>query len=229
MSSTAPDVDVVIVGGGIGGLSNAVALGQAGLRVRVLEQANELGEVGAGLQIAPNCTRILRDWGLLDEVVDLGVTPSNLIMRDAVDGSELTRLDLTDARHRYGSPYVVIHRSDLHGTLLREAKRLGVDLVTGCSVSDVEQLDGGARPSRPTAATRARSSSPPTGCAPRSAGASATTAPVSSAYVAYRGAVPTDEVANRGVSLDDVVVYVGPRCHFVQYPLRHGANAPSTR
>ena len=223
MSTTAPDVDVVIVGGGIGGLSNAVALCQAGLRVRVLEQANEIGEVGAGLQIAPNCTRILRDWGLLDEVVDLGVTPSNLIMRDAVDGSELTRLDLTDARHRYGSPYVVIHRSDLHGTLLREAKRLGVDLVTGCSVSDVEQLDGGARAVSADRRDAGEVVIAADGLRSAIRRRFSDDQPVSSAYVAYRGAVPTDEVANRGVSLDDVVVYVGPRCHFVQYPLRHGA------
>jgi len=60
--------DVLIVGGGIGGLANALALSRKGLRVRLLERAAEFGEVGAGLQIAPNCTRILDSWGLLDEV-----------------------------------------------------------------------------------------------------------------------------------------------------------------
>ena len=76
MTARDTGVDVVMIGGGIGGLSNAVALGQAGFRVRVLDQAPELGEVGAGLQIAPNGTRILRSWGLLDEVIGLGVQPA---------------------------------------------------------------------------------------------------------------------------------------------------------
>lgn len=117
--------DVLVVGAGIGGLAHAVALSAKGVTVRVLERAAELGEVGAGMQIAPNCTRILDDWGLLDEVVELGVTPGNLVMLDAIDGSELTRLDLTAVRERYGYPYVVIHRSDLHATLQRAAARRG--------------------------------------------------------------------------------------------------------
>ncbi len=96
--------DVLVVGGGIGGLSAAYALAREGLRVRVLEQAPEFGEVGAGLQVAPNCTRILHEYGLLEEVKSLGVLPSAMLMRDAVDGSELTRLDLRDLEERYGFP-----------------------------------------------------------------------------------------------------------------------------
>ena len=94
------DKDVIVVGGGIGGLAAALRLSQLGLTVRVLEQAAEFGEVGAGLQIAPNCTRILDELGLLDEVVSLGVLPDHMVMKDAVDGSELTRLDLRDLRDR---------------------------------------------------------------------------------------------------------------------------------
>lgn len=111
--------DVIIVGGGIGGLSSALALAREGLRVRVLERAKEFGEVGAGLQIAPNCTRILAEYGLLDEAKALGVVPENMVMRDALDSRELTRLDLRDLERRYGFPYMVIHRSDLHGIFLR--------------------------------------------------------------------------------------------------------------
>jgi 3-hydroxybenzoate 6-monooxygenase len=103
--------DVIVVGGGIGGLSAAFALTRAGLTVRVLERASEFGEVGAGIQIAPNCTRILDEYGLLDEAKKLGVLPRNMVMKDALDGSELTRLDLGDLARRYGSPYMVIHRS----------------------------------------------------------------------------------------------------------------------
>lgn len=215
------DTDVLIVGGGIGGLANALALTRAGLRVRVLEQAPEFGEVGAGLQIAPNCTRILRDWGLLDEAVSLGVLPRRIVMRDAVDGEVLTWLDLEDLRQRYGSPYLVIHRSDLHGTLLRACRRAGVDLVNDVHVTAYEQDGDGAA----VVHDGGRESAPVVLAADglRSAARDmiGKDAPVSSAYVAYRGTIPVDRTAG-DVSLDDVVVHVGPKCHFVQYPLRQG-------
>ena len=96
--------DVIVVGGGIGGLSAAYALARKGLNVRVLERAKEFGEVGAGMQIAPNCTRILHEYGLLDEAKQLGVLPESIVMKDAVDSSELTRLDLKDLEQKYGFP-----------------------------------------------------------------------------------------------------------------------------
>jgi 3-hydroxybenzoate 6-monooxygenase len=214
--------DVLIVGGGIGGLANALALTRKGLRVRLLERAPQFGEVGAGLQVAPNCTRILDSWGLLPEVLSLGVQPENLVMKDAVDGTVLTRLDLADARNRYGSPYVVIHRSDLHGILLRAARRAGVDLVNDVQVTGYEHVPdgvavvhGGGREVAPVvlAADGLNSVARRLICADQ---------PVSSAYVAYRGAIPADQVAQMDVSMSDVVVHVGPHCHFVQYPLRQG-------
>ena len=65
--NTSREPDVIVVGGGIGGLSAAFGLSRQGLRVRVLEGVGKFGEVGAGIQIAPNCTRILDEYGLLDE------------------------------------------------------------------------------------------------------------------------------------------------------------------
>ncbi|MGY1594075.1 FAD-dependent oxidoreductase [Geodermatophilus sp. SYSU D00708] len=218
--STTPDV--LVVGGGIGGLANALALSRRGLRVRVLERASEFGEVGAGLQIAPNCTRILESWGLLDEVLSLGVQPENLVMRDAVDGSVLTRLDLADARQRYGSPYVVIHRSDLHGTLLRACRAAGVDLVNDVQVTGYEHVDGGVT----VVSAGGRETAPVVLAADGLYSVArrliSDDQPVSSAYVAYRGAIPAEQVAEADVSMSDVVLYVGPHCHFVQYPLRRG-------
>ena len=99
LSKATQAVDVIVVGGGIGGLA-AVALTKKGLLIRVLERAAEFGEIGAGLQIATNCTRILDQWGLLDEVKSLGVLPQNIVMKDALDGSELSRLDLADVEAR---------------------------------------------------------------------------------------------------------------------------------
>lgn len=123
--------------------------------------------MGAGLQLAPNCTRILNEYGLLDEAKSLGVVPTSMVMRDAVDASELTKLDLTDLERRYGFPYLVIHRSDLHGLFLRACERAGVELVTDARAVAYDNSDAGAQvrlsngdvhvagsSSRPTACTR---------------------------------------------------------------------------
>ncbi|TMR17702.1 FAD-binding protein [Nonomuraea turkmeniaca] len=214
--------DVVVVGGGIGGLANALALTRKGLRVRVLEQAHRFGEVGAGLQIAPNCTRILHHWGLLDEIKSLGVLPENIVMKDAVDGGVLSRLDLRDVERRYGFPYMVIHRSDLHGTLLRACQRAGVDLVNDVTVTGYEQADGGAVAVHAGGREFGEVVLAADGLHSVARRIVSDDEPVSSAYVAYRGAVPIEKVAGLDVHPKDVVVYVGPRCHFVQYPLRHG-------
>ena len=222
-TTTIPRPDVIIVGGGIGGLGAALALSRKGLRVRLLERAKEFGEVGAGLQIAPNCTRILHDYGLLDEVRRLGVQPENMVMKDAVDGSELTRLDLADLERTYGFPYIVIHRSDLHGVLLRACQRAGVELVNDQSVVNYENTAGGARAFFADGhVEEAEVVIAADGLYSVARQLLVDDAPVSSAYVAYRGAMPIEQVRDNAISDRDVVLYVGPRCHFVQYPLRGG-------
>ncbi|MEU1199714.1 FAD-dependent oxidoreductase [Streptomyces sp. NPDC005813] len=215
--------DVIIVGGGIGGLSSAFALARRGLRVRVLERAKEFGEVGAGLQIAPNCTRILAEYGLLEEAKTLGVVPEHMVMRDALDARELTRLDLRDLERRYGFPYMVIHRSDLHGIFLRACERAGVELLTDRTVVDYAHTDGAAVIRLEDGSTQQ---------APLIVAADGLHSVarrklvgddvVSSNYVAYRAAVPIEQVQDNGIAEKDVAVYVGPRCHFVQYALRGG-------
>ncbi|MFB7217506.1 FAD-dependent oxidoreductase [Streptomyces sp. NPDC056227] len=215
--------DVIVVGGGIGGLGAAFSLTRQGLNVRLLESAPAFGEVGAGIQLAPNCTRILDDYGLLEEAKSLGVVPDSMVMRDAVDGGELTRLDLRDLEKRYGYPYMVIHRSDLHGLLLRACERAGVELVTDSRVTSYENADGGAR------VTLAAGEVHEAGLVIAADGLHSVARkllvddqPVSSAYVAYRGTVPAGTPRVHGIDLSEVVVYVGPRCHFVHYGLRGG-------
>ncbi|WP_256256880.1 FAD-dependent oxidoreductase [Nonomuraea pusilla] len=222
-TSPSTRADVIVVGGGIGGLSTALALTRQGLRVRVYEQASAFGEVGAGLQLAPNCTRILDRYGLLQEATALGVLPETMVMKDAVDGGELTRLDLRDVERRYGHPYLVIHRSDLHGILLRACDRAGVELLTDARCTSYENVDGGARAGFADGrADEAEVVIAADGLHSVARELLVRDEPVSSGYVAYRGAVPFERVAGNGVHEDDVVVYVGPRCHFVQYPLRGG-------
>ena len=217
------NADVIVVGGGIGGLSAAFALRRKGLEVRVLERAGQFGEVGAGIQIAPNCTRILASYGLLDEATKLGVLVENIVMKDALDGSVLTRLDLRDLERRYGYPYMVIHRSDLHGLFLRACRDAGVSLLTSQQVTGYQNSPGGARVQLADGGTAEAS------IVVAADGLHSTARqqlvgdePVNSAFVAYRGAVPIERVRHNDVSETDVVVYIGPRCHFVQYPLRRG-------
>ena len=221
--------DVIIVGGGIGGLSAAFALTRKGLKVRVLERSPEFGEVGAGIQIAPNCTRILKSYGLLDDAKALGVLPVNMVMKDAVDGSVLTSLDLRDMERRYGTPYMVIHRSDLHGLFLKACQNAGVDLRTSQQVTEYETVSAGAAGKdgarvRLTDGTahEARLVIAADGLHSVARKQLVGDEPVNSAFVAYRGAVPIGRVRENNISPNDVVVYVGPRCHFVQYPLRGG-------
>src|SRR6476660_3508327 len=102
---------LLVVGGGIGGLATALAAARAGRTVHVIEKSPEFTEIGAGLQLAPNATRMLARLGVLADVLAPATFPRSLVMMDAVTGSPLTRLDLGDAfRDHYGFPYIVTHR-----------------------------------------------------------------------------------------------------------------------
>lgn len=223
MSTKPGRPDALVVGGGVGGLSAALALNRKGLHVRLHEKAPTFGEVGAGLQLAPNCTRILAAYGVLDEAEQVGVLPGAMVMKDAVDARELTRLDLRDLERRYGFPYLVIHRSDLHGILLRACERAGVELLTGKACVDYEDTPDGARVTFEDGATdEAEVVLAADGLHSAARQLLVEDQPVNSSYVAYRAAVPFEQVADNDVHDRDIVVYVGPRCHFVQYPLRGG-------
>lgn len=219
------DADVVVVGGGIGGLANALALTRAGHRIRVLERAPAFAEVGAGLQMAPNATRVLREWGLLDRVVAAGVVPRRLVFKDAVDGRELTHVDLGPAFvERFGAPYVVIHRSDLLSILADACYAAGVEMVTSTTVDDVVLGPGSATALSSTGEHRGDVVLAADGLRSRLRSRFSDDEPVCSGYVAYRGAFPVEDVdlSHDEGALEDVVVYLGAGCHLVQYPLRRG-------
>jgi 2-polyprenyl-6-methoxyphenol hydroxylase-like FAD-dependent oxidoreductase len=219
------DTEVVVVGGGIGGLATAFALASEGRAVRVLERASEFTEVGAGLQMAPNATRVLARWGMLDRVVDVGVRPRRLAFLDALSGEELTSLDLGEGfRERYGAPYVVLHRTDLLQVLVDGCRDVGVELVTDSDVSAVHHDEGGATVMVGDRRVRAEVVVAADGLRSMLRERLDPTPPVASGYVAYRGALAVSELPPEQVppDLDDVVVHLGPGCHLVQYALRRG-------
>src|SRR5690349_6660873 len=120
---------VLIVGGGMGGLAAGVACARAGWEARLYEQAEKLSEVGAGIQLGPNATRILQSWGLDTAVGRVAAVPLNLRIRSALDGAELGSLRLgTALRDRYGAPYLTIHRADLQSLLVEAAQVYGVNI-----------------------------------------------------------------------------------------------------
>ena len=107
---------VIVAGGGIGGLTAALALARRGFRVTVLEQAQRLEETGAGIQLSPNATRTLIELGLDGALRPLAVAPSALRVMNAISGREIVRMPLGEfAEDRYGAPFWLMHRADLLG------------------------------------------------------------------------------------------------------------------
>jgi 3-hydroxybenzoate 6-monooxygenase len=189
----------------------------------VLERADAFHEIGAGLQLAPNATRLLAQFGILDRVIDAGVVPQRIVFNDALTGRKLTHLDVGPVfRHRYGTPYVVMHRSDLLDILVAACRDHGVELINGKHVITVDNrpdsvvvtcMDGSEYPAALAVAADGLRSGLRT--------LFSDDEPVASGYVAYRGTVPVEEVGERPTA-SDVVVWFGPWLHLVQYPLRSG-------
>ena len=116
------DEQVLIVGGGIGGLTAALALARAGIPSQVIEQAAEFKEIGAGIQLGPNVFWMFEKLGLIEPISALAVFPENLVMLDSITGEEVTRIPLGAAfRKKFHHPYALIHRGDLHRVLLDAA------------------------------------------------------------------------------------------------------------
>jgi salicylate hydroxylase len=129
---------IFIAGAGIGGLTAALALATKGFRVVVLEKAERLEEVGAGLQLSPNASRVLIDLGLKPRLAARAVVPEAVSIMSARAGGEIARLPLGDAvTQRSGAPYWVIHRADLQAGLLAEANaHPDIELRLGCQFED---------------------------------------------------------------------------------------------
>lgn len=213
----------IVIGGGIGGLAAALGLARAGRAVRVLERAQDFSEIGAGLQLGPNASRVLDDLGVLPAVHETAVFPSRLTMCDILDGRQIATLDLGRGfQERYGYPYVVMHRTDLQQALLAACRKVPlIDLENDCEVIALDR-DGQAQ--------RVRCADGRSFSADGIVGADglhsmvralliADGKPVDSRYVAYRGTVAMSELSEHA-GLDNVVLFTGHEFHLVQYPVR---------
>ncbi|HEV2643926.1 MAG TPA: FAD-dependent monooxygenase, partial [Candidatus Elarobacter sp.] len=216
---------LLIAGGGIGGLAAALAVARTGRTVRVLERAAQFGEIGAGLQLAPNASHALARLGVLDAIAPYAVFPHRLVWRDARSGAQVTALDLGERfRAHYGHPYVVMHRGDLLDVLLAACRAdARIVLEPSRDVVGVEDRGEGVRAVCADGTTyhgtalvaadglwsRLRKLVHDDG------------EPVAARYVAYRGTLPVAELWE-GAGLDDVTLWTAPGLHFVQYPIRGG-------
>ena len=213
-----------VLGGGIGGMAAALSLARQGQMVQVLEQAEAFNEVGAGVQLGPNVTRLLRVWGLEDALMGLAFVPQRLQARDAVSGRVLGELPLAErAIQRYGAPYVCIHRADLHTLLWRAVAAQGVPVLQGARITEL-QADADAVTLQAATGHRWRAQAlvGADGLWSRSrALLGLQDEPRFSGHLAYRALVPQARLP-AALRSDQVTVWMGPRLHVVEYPVQAG-------
>ena len=217
------DTRVIVAGAGIGGLAAALGLARAGQRVTVLEQAAELGEVGAGLSITPNAGKALIALGLGDQLDRIGSRPTEGAMRHYATGEILVRLPQDRTAGTYGVPLYHMHRADLHAALLAALLRLQPAAVrVGTAVASVEQ---GGNVVTAVLGNGERISADWLVGADGIHSAVRTSlfghdAPLFTGFVAFRGLVP---VAGAPAALLDppLCMTMGPRRLLMRYPLRN--------
>ncbi|MFC7435160.1 3-hydroxybenzoate 6-monooxygenase [Hydrogenophaga bisanensis] len=226
MSQTNSDLPVLVSGGGIGGLAAALALVRQGFNVQVFEQAPEIGEIGAGIQLGPNAFHAFDALGVGDKARGRAVYTDYMCMHDAIDETLVGRIETGEAfRKRFGNPYAVIHRADIHGSLLEGAVETGrVQFFTNTRIEKIEQdettrtvtaidqngkrwvgqaligADGGK------SVVRAQYVNDP----PRVTG-----------HVVYRAVVDKADFPD-DLKWNAASLWAGPKCHLVHYPLRGG-------
>jgi salicylate hydroxylase len=224
MNASTSSLPVLVAGGGIGGLAAALALVRRGFSVKVLEQAPAIGEIGAGIQLGPNAFAAFDALGIGERARARAVYTDEMIMMDALDESTVARVSVGEAfRARFGNPYAVIHRADVHGALregAQESER--IEFLTSTQVAHVEQTSSGVT----VFDTR--------GDAHRGValiGADGVKSAVRQQYVGDDARVSGHVVYRAVVEKKDfpadlqwnaAAVWVGPNCHLVHYPLRGG-------
>lgn len=216
---------VLIAGAGIGGLTAALALLKRGFDVDVYEQATALGDVGAGLQISANGTRVLYALGIGDEAAQLACAPSGKEVRLWNTGQSWKLFDLgAESVQRYGFPYFTVYRPDLHGVLANAVRREKADAIhlnarcigfdaDGDTVvlrfEDGNEAAGHALIGADGVHSRVRQ------------GLSGADRPVFSGCMAWRGVIPIGRLPER-LRRSVGTNWIGPGGHVIHYPLRRG-------
>jgi salicylate hydroxylase len=213
---------ILIAGGGIGGLAAAVGLAQKGFQVAVLEKASALGEIGAGIQLGPNAFHAFDYLGVGEAARGMAVYIEQLRLMDALTAEEITHVELGPKfLARFGNPYAVVHRGDLHGVLLKACRehpaielRVSSEVVTydqdGDSVSaklaNGERVEGALLIGADGLWSNVRRQVVGDG-PPRVSG-----------HTTYRSVIPTAQMPE-DLRWNAATLWAGPKCHMVHYPL----------
>ncbi len=216
---------VVIIGGGIGGLAAALALLKRGIDVEVHEQAGELKEVGAGIQISSNGTRVLYALGLEGALKRVQVLPSGRVLRHWGTGETWNWFDLgATTAQRYGTPHVMLHRGDLHGLLaeaVRAEKPDAVKLGRRCAGIGTQGDHAEVRFESGEAARAAYAIGADGIHSKVRADLFGADRPIFTGTVAWRGLVPMENLPERLQQMQGVN-WLGPHGHVLHYPVRRG-------
>jgi salicylate hydroxylase len=224
VSSSTAKYPVLVSGGGIGGLAAALALVRQGFRVQVFEQAPQIGEIGAGMQLGPNAFHAFDALGVGEKARGRAVYTDCMVMHDALDESLVGRIETGEAfRQRFGNPYAVIHRVDIHTSLLEGAQESGrVEFFTNTRIERIEQqgdvvfaIDQNGRRWQGQALVAADGGKSVVreqyvNDPPRVTG-----------HVVYRAVVDKHEFPE-DLRWNAASLWAGPKCHLVHYPLRGG-------
>lgn len=220
---------IIIAGAGIGGLAAALALAKQRFHVIIVERAPALEEVGAGVQLSPNASRILIELGVAERLRDSALVPDDIGVLTAPSGHELVRIPIGDAANfRYGAPYWVVHRADLQAALLAAVQRHpDIELRLGNQLEDFAVHAKGVTIMQRRGLERV----PEQGIALIGADGLWSTVrgrlfadvqPQFSGHVAWRGTINTDQLP-REYRQTRIRLWLGPNAHIVTYPLQNGA------
>ncbi len=225
MSANANQAPVLVVGGGIGGLSTALALSRKGIPVQVLEQAPEFKEIGAGIQLGPNVFRMFEVLGLTKQMFHWCAFPEGLEFRDSITGETIVDQRIDQRFHdKYHAPYGVIHRADMLNVILDACKQSNlIKLAISQKVVAIDDTGSGVTVRTESGETFQGASL--VGCD----GLWSTVRekivgdgkPVVSGHIAYRAVLPTSEWPAE-YRLPKMIVWCGEKTHLVHYPLRRG-------
>lgn len=217
------DRPILIAGGGIGGLAAALGLARKGLESVVLEQSSRFGEIGAGIQIGPNAFHAFDYLGIGDAARAKAVYIDGLVLMDSTTGEQVARIPVDEPfRRRFGNPYAVVHRGDLHGVLLAACEaEPKVRLVAGQRVASFVEDDAGIEVTTADGACHRGSAligADGLNSKIREAMFGASDLRISG-HVAYRAVLPHDEMPEM-LRWNAATLWAGPKCHLVHYPLQ---------